>query len=210
VIENGNKIQLADSLPYFLNSIDRIKDHEYSPNETDHLKVKIKTTGIVPSIMNLREREFVLVDTGGQSNERRKWPLTYQANSAVIFTTPLNSHSLLLYEDSDKNRLDDSIRLFNKIVNEPALKDVPFILILTKSDRLETALKQEPLKNVCPDYDGGDDVSKATAFIKNLHLKQYTGDNPNKITTIVCSLTTMSKTEVENIINTIVDVALKK
>jgi len=54
-------------------NIDRITSPKYKPTAEDVLACKTKTTGVPTYKFSFNEINFVVLDTGGQRNERRKW-----------------------------------------------------------------------------------------------------------------------------------------
>eukprot|EP01083_Nonionella_stella_P207433 753568_1 len=51
---------------YFWNELDRIKQPNYSPNRTDFLNLREKTTGISQRYFDINNRLFHIFDVGGQ------------------------------------------------------------------------------------------------------------------------------------------------
>ena len=57
----------------YFNNIDRICENDYIPTESDVLRSRVKTTGIVETEFDFGGFHFRLFDVGGQRNERNKW-----------------------------------------------------------------------------------------------------------------------------------------
>jgi hypothetical protein len=58
-----------------------------------------------------------MFDVGGQQEERRKWIQCFNDVTAIIFVIACSSFNLVLIEDEHKNRLKESLELFEKIWN---------------------------------------------------------------------------------------------
>jgi hypothetical protein len=112
-----------------------------------------------------------------------------------------------LYEDDITNRLEDSISLFNQLVNWPQFASVPFVLVLSKVDLLQDALDHYPLKKIYPEYKGGNNMQQAIEFIKNLYLAQYEGYENQKIIPVVGSLVDVD--EASKVLDVVVNVAVR-
>ncbi|ETO10024.1 Guanine nucleotide-binding protein alpha-3 subunit, partial [Reticulomyxa filosa] len=60
---------------------------------------------------------FELFDVGGQRSERSKWIHCFDSVDAVLFVAGLNCYDQNLFEDEQINAMDESIRLFNEVIN---------------------------------------------------------------------------------------------
>jgi len=125
-----------------------------------------KTIGITDIKFELEKRPFILCDVGGQRNERKKWEKSFEGVSVVIFVTSFNDYDLLCYEDNKTNRLVESLTLFEQIVNGEWFNKSLIMLIMNKIDLFQNKIKKVPLKNFYEDYDGGDDLDKAVAYLE--------------------------------------------
>lgn len=77
------------------------------------------------------------------------------------------SYFFLFKEDSNVNRLDESLNLFGQIVNNPFFREALFILFLNKFDlfREKILYSQRHLRLYFPDYKG-----KLLHFLSDLKL----------------------------------------
>lgn len=57
--------------------------------------------------------------------------------AAVIFVVALSEYDLGLYEDESTNRMDESMKLFETIVNSWWFVETPIVLFLNQSDILK-------------------------------------------------------------------------
>jgi len=134
VLLQRSKFQLIDSTEYFFQNIDRINDFKYTPNESDILRCRVKTTGIVEVDFSIQGSNFKLVDVGGQRNERKKWIHCFEGVSAIVFVVSLNEYDLKCYEDDSTMRMKESLFLFEEICNSKFFQTTPILLILNKED----------------------------------------------------------------------------
>jgi len=150
------------------------------------------TTGIREIAMEIDGFTFQIVDVGGQRSERRKWYHCFDDVTALIYVTAINEYDMTLYEDSEVNRMDESINLFADVVNNKYFDKSSVILFLNKLDLFEAKLKTVDLSVHFPDYADGDDVEKAIKFIstqftqqclseKNIYVHKTTATNTKDI-----------------------------
>ena len=91
----------AISLPYFFDSLDRLFDPRYRPNEQDIIHCRARSTGITETTFRLRDHEMLMVDVGGQKSERRKWIHCFQDVTSILFLVSLSGYDQCLFEDRD-------------------------------------------------------------------------------------------------------------
>jgi len=137
---------------------------------------RVRTTGIV--VTDLEQKitplgprlpnrlRFQIVDVGGQRNERKKWMHCFDDVKAVLFFDNLAGYNQVLYEDSKKNRMHESLELFSQTAFNPVFKDAPFFLILNKKDLFEAMIKQVDMNKTFPEYSGGKDYQNAINFVQ--------------------------------------------
>jgi Asp-tRNA(Asn)/Glu-tRNA(Gln) amidotransferase C subunit len=61
----------SGSLKYYMDKIETIKRSDYNPTVEDIFRCNGKTTGIVEYETYIGKTRYMIVDTGGQRNERR-------------------------------------------------------------------------------------------------------------------------------------------
>jgi len=167
------KMQLEDTLKYFLENIDRIAKRDYIPSKDDVLHVRIQTTGIVEERLTMESRPFLLVDVGGQRSERRKWINCFSDVVGLIFVASLTAYNQVLWEDEKVNRLEESLHLFKKVLkDDDTFDNACVVLFLNKSDLFTEMTKTTPIRSYLKSYEGGDTEEEQYEYIKNLYLKQ--------------------------------------
>jgi GTPase SAR1 family protein len=142
---------ILDSFPYCLKHLSRFLDAEFVPTEEDAVMARIRTTGIVESMLEQKVVKddddepdtirFHVVDVGGQRNERKKWIHCFSDVKAILFIVNLAGYNAVLFEDSNKNRLHEELELFQQITNNPIFQNTPIALFLNKKDRQKSRHK---------------------------------------------------------------------
>eukprot|EP01126_Amoeba_proteus_P062987 TRINITY_DN8631_c0_g2_i1.p1 TRINITY_DN8631_c0_g2~~TRINITY_DN8631_c0_g2_i1.p1 ORF type:complete len:222 (+),score=58.01 TRINITY_DN8631_c0_g2_i1:624-1289(+) len=122
--QNIQKKKFPVCLDYFMNSLDRLEQNEYSVNHEDILHARTKTTGIhffeIPPSAH-GQPSLCFIDVGGQKSERRKWAHAFDDVSSVIYISALDNFDRVLEEDPTRNRLEDDLDLFSKVILSPFL-----------------------------------------------------------------------------------------
>ncbi|GAN11045.1 guanine nucleotide-binding protein subunit alpha-3 [Mucor ambiguus] len=168
---------LMDSAPYFFDSLDRIGQANYIPNEQDVLRARLKTTGITEIQFQLGGLLIHMFDVGGQRSERKKWIHCFDSVTSIIFCVALSEYDQVLLEESNQNRMLESLALFESIVNSRWFIHSSIMLFLNKVDVFKAKIAGSPLENYFPDYGGGNDANKAAKYI----LWRFLQCNRNKL-----------------------------
>ncbi|KAJ1750908.1 Guanine nucleotide-binding protein alpha-2 subunit [Coemansia sp. RSA 1290] len=160
-----NKFYLMDSAPYFLNNIRRIGDPKYLPTEADVLRARSKTTGIIETRFMMNNTSIHMFDVGGQRSERKKWIHCFESVTSIIFCVALSEYDQVLLEESSHNRMDESLVLFDSIINSRWFLRTSIILFLNKIDLFRKKIAIVPLSSYYPEYTGGPYTTPAVRFI---------------------------------------------
>ena len=167
VYARRNEFQLSDSAAYFFGEIERVGSAAYLPTEDDVLRSRVRTMGIVQMRFQIKGLEFAMFDVGGQRNERRKWIHMFDEVDGVIFVAALSEYDQVLAEDEDRNRMAESIDLFDQIVNSKWFAQTSMILFLNKKDLLAEKVHKSPVRDHFPEYAGKDaDYEGALKFFR--------------------------------------------
>merc|ERR1712226_1398050 len=162
----SREYQLNDSAQYYLDSIERLSQTDYVPNEQDVLRSRVKTTGIVETHFDYRDLHFKMFDVGGQRSERKKWIHCFEGVTAIIFCVALSAYDLMLAEDEEMNRMHESMKLFDSICNNKWFVETSIILFLNKKDLFEVKIKTSPLTVCFPEYKGHNCYEEAAPYIQ--------------------------------------------
>lgn len=144
---------LLVSLSYF-DSIGRISQPDYLPNDQDVLRSRVKTTGITETTFIIGELTYRMFDVGGQRSERKKWIHCFENVTTILFLVAISEYDQLLFEDETVNRMQEALTLFDSICNSRWFVKTSIILFLNKIDRFKEKLPVSPMKNYFPDYEG--------------------------------------------------------
>ena len=163
---HAGKFQLNDSAEYYFDELTRLSEQNYIPSVQDVLRSRIKTTGIIETDFSFKNLQFSLIDVGGQRSERKKWIHCFEDVTAIIFCVALSAYDLLLAEDEETNRMQESLQLFDAICNNPWFRNTSMILFLNKTDLFRKKIEKIPITICFPDYNGESTFDQAATFIQ--------------------------------------------
>uniref|UniRef100_A0AAY4BG60 Guanine nucleotide-binding protein G(Olf) subunit alpha n=1 Tax=Denticeps clupeoides TaxID=299321 RepID=A0AAY4BG60_9TELE len=152
--ERSNEYQLIDCAQYFLDRIDPVSQHDYTPTDQDLLRCRVLTSGIFETRFQVDKVNFHMFDVGGQRDERRKWIQCFNDVTAIIFVAASSSYNMVIREDNSTNRLRESLDLFRSIWNNRFLRTISVILFLNKQDMLAEKILagKSKLEDYFPEY----------------------------------------------------------
>ncbi|KAJ3440680.1 guanine nucleotide-binding protein g(o) subunit alpha [Anaeramoeba flamelloides] len=171
VFEKRVSLQIPDTANYFLDSLERIVDNDYLPNNQDIINCRIPTTGINELQFQVDGNPWRIVDVGGQRSERRKWIHHFKHATIVLFVVAISEYDQYLFEDQNINRMFESLELFHNIAKKGTFVKTDFILIFNKMDLFKKKIKTSTPKKCFKDYKGGHHASAAKKFITRKFLK---------------------------------------
>lgn len=153
---------LLDSAPYFMGEMAKILQPDYIPNDQDILCCRLATTGIHYTKFTAGDtkneaRTFRMYDVGGQRGERKQWIHCFDNCHAILFVVSLVEYDQVLVEDKTRNRLIESIALFEGIITLPWFDNTSIILFLNKEDLFEEKIKRVPISEFFPEFTGNND-----------------------------------------------------
>jgi len=167
IFQRRNEFWNMDGTPYYLDEVQRIAAHEYSPTEEDIIMARVRTTGIVVSSVADPPRMYEIVDVGGQRSERKKWIHCFDNVDAIIFLEGLSGYNQVLFEDGYTTRMKESLSIFTEVVRNPLFKNIPIFVFLNKKDLFEDMIPIYPLRVCFPEYQGPDgEVRPALDYIE--------------------------------------------
>jgi GTPase SAR1 family protein len=137
-----SEFQIVESVKYYFNEIDRIKEEDYVATQQDLLLARVRTSGIVTEKYVIDGKNFEMYEVGGQRNERKKWIHCFDDVTAVIFVAALSEYDQVLFEDSSTNRMDEAIQLFDEICNTDVFQSSNMILFLNKKDLFQEKIQK--------------------------------------------------------------------
>lgn len=172
LMRRTNEFTLLDSAPYFLANAGRILAVDYTPTEQDILRTRFATIGVIEYDFIIDGINFKFVDVGGQRGERKKWIHSFENVSAILFVASLNEYDQFLMEDRTKNRLIESLNLFEGIIHLPWFTQTSIILFLNKHDLFKEKITRVDPGIYFSDYSYGCDYGEALFFIKEMFFSR--------------------------------------
>lgn len=163
--KNQNKFYLIDSTDYFLSDVERFSTPNFIPTQLDILRTRKKTLGIFDFRFQMSNLNIHMYDVGGQRSERKKWIHCFDNVTLVIFCVALSEYDQCLLEENSQNRLEESLTLFDSVVNLRWFSRTSVVLFLNKIDVFASKLPHSPLEAHFPDYNGGNNINKAVKYI---------------------------------------------
>ncbi|KAK9703322.1 guanine nucleotide-binding protein subunit alpha [Basidiobolus ranarum] len=152
--KRSREYQLNDSAKYYFDSVDRIAQPDYTPDDQDVLRSRVKTTGITETTFRIGDLIYRMLDVGGQRSERKKWIHCFENVTAIVFMVAISEYDQTLAEDESVNRMQESLTLFDSICNSRWFVKTSIILFLNKIDLFREKLPLSPINKIFPDYDG--------------------------------------------------------
>ncbi|KAG1788681.1 heterotrimeric G protein alpha subunit [Suillus plorans] len=165
VMDCSSQFYLMDSASYFFTEVLRIGTPDYTPTENDVLRARAKTTGITETRFNMGQLSIHMFDVGGQRSERKKWIHCFESVTSIIFCTALSEYDQVLLEEKNQNRMQESLILFESVINSRWFLRTSIILFLNKIDVFKNKLPKVPIEKYFPEYTGGADINKAAKYI---------------------------------------------
>lgn len=106
-VRRAREFQLNDSAVHYFNSIDRMAQPTYLPNDQDILRSRVKTTGITETTFKVGQLTYQLFDVSGLRGERKKWIHYFENVTALVFLVSLSEYDQVfkLYEDESVVRI---------------------------------------------------------------------------------------------------------
>lgn len=132
-----NEFRLGDSTDYFLNKLEDIARKDFLPSQQDMLHSRKATKSIQEYEFEIRGIPFVMVDVGGQRQQRTKWFQCFDNVTSILFMVSSSAYDQVIMEDRRTNCLIESCMIFETIVNNKCFANVSIILFLNKTDLLE-------------------------------------------------------------------------
>ena len=105
-----------------------------------------------------------MFDVGGQRSQRKKWIHCFDNVDCVLFVVALSEYDQVLEEDRNVNRMQESLSLFNEMVNNSYFSEMPFIVFFNKKDLFEEKIKTKSITLAFPEYR----VSKRIKAYRNI------------------------------------------
>ena len=99
------------------------------PNTKDVLKSRVRTIGVVETEFQINNSIVRMFDVGGQRSERRKWIQCFDDVRALLFVVAISEYDMSLIEDCDRNRLRESLLLFESVCSNIYFRSTVTVII---------------------------------------------------------------------------------
>ena len=209
VWERRNEYQVIESNELYFHRIDHIVSSSYLPTDEDILASRVRTCGIVKETYVIEGFEFVIIDVGGQRNERKKWIHCFDNVNAVIFVAALSEYDQMMFEDETQNRKSDALLLFDSVCNSRWFQKTALILFLNKRDLFAKKVARKNISDIdqWQDYEGKpQDYEGGVTYF----LRKFLDRNRTKDKDIYTHITCATDTEnVKVVFNASKDIVLK-
>lgn len=206
--ERRREFQLGESVRYFLENLDRIGQPDYIPSMRDVLLSRQATRGVKEYTVEIRKIPFRFFDVGGQRSQRQKWFMCFEDVTSILFLASSSEFDQVLMEDRRTNRLQESLDIFQAIVNSNCFSSVSIILFLNKLDLLEEKVCRQ---NVCigdyfPDFQGD---SLCLSDVQRFLVQKFESKRRNKVKPFFHHFTMAIDTNnIRNVFNDVKDTIL--
>ncbi|KAI8896373.1 guanine nucleotide binding protein, alpha subunit [Globomyces pollinis-pini] len=154
----GLQPPVPDSTTHFINRLPELAKLECIPTQEDILLLRTVTQTVSETIFNINMNNQIMrlhvFDVSGLMHHRKHWISYFDDVVSVLFIVSLSCYDQFMVEDHTINRMHDSLKLFEDIVNHPLFKETNMMIFLNKKDLYEKKLPNIPIKNYFPDYEG--------------------------------------------------------
>lgn len=141
-------------------------EQDYVPSGQDISKIRSHEVEIREKTFEFGLDFYTVVDGPAFPCERSQWATCYKGrdHDAMLFVVALSDYNKFGGDES-VNCLAESIVQFEEIVADESFQNTLVILIFNKTDVFRILLKEVPLQQYFPDYEGGDDFDLACQFV---------------------------------------------
>jgi len=128
---------------YLMENIDRISDSEYVPTFDDILRARQTTTGSQTLSFSDEERDWELVDVGGQLPERKKWSdIMGGALHGILYFASLDEYNIKSSEE-EGTKMEISLKVWEEFANDDSRRGICLILFLNKVDIFKEKIQEK-------------------------------------------------------------------
>lgn len=95
----------------------------------------------------------------------------FEAVTSIIFCVALSEYDQVLLEENGQNRMNESLVLFESVINSRWFLRTSIILFLNKIDLFKAKLPKVPLEKYFPEYTGAfaRQVSRLLSFLTTMN-----------------------------------------
>nr|XP_003201106.1 guanine nucleotide-binding protein G(q) subunit alpha isoform X1 [Danio rerio] len=164
------------SLEYFVDRLEQITANNYIPITADIFRTHSPTNGIAELTIPMNSVTFRFFNVSGQRGQRKKWIHHFENVTTVIFVASLSEYDEFL-EENNKNRMEESLPLFNSVTHSPWFAQSFILLLLNKKDILARKIQFSHLKTFFPEFEGNiQNTDDAMKFMLKSYERNATPD----------------------------------
>jgi hypothetical protein len=132
----------GSNIPYFLAKINEICTSNYELSDSDMLLIRRETIGVSVLKFTYKNQPMMFIDAGGQEHARLEREEQFHDLKCVFYIFALDDFDVpfltaLTNPDKEVTRLQENIRQYKLSCSNEKLKNVPFAVLLNKSDRFK-------------------------------------------------------------------------
>lgn len=183
--------KFGENLNLLFSNLDRLTSPTYSVCTNDILLWRIRSLGIEETSLSVKNNDISLIDTGGQRCERKKWRHCFGTTNVILYFVSLIEFNCTLRENESVNRLSDSLKTWEEIVNGNFCLENKFALIFSKKDLLTQKLIQYPSispRDYIPGYRGSRCPYEIIHHLRDLFLSKVKNANAHVPVYVINSL----------------------
>ncbi|KAI0046307.1 hypothetical protein FA95DRAFT_1403781 [Auriscalpium vulgare] len=166
LLDCAGQFHLVDNAKYFLDAVGRIGAGAYVPTDEDMLKARAPVRSSSQAQLTMGTLSLHLFEIPMQN---RHFKHIFDEATSIVFCASLADYD----RGAPGATLEDSLVLFENVVNSRWFQRTSVLLVLTKLQLLKEKLPTMPLEKYAPDYEGGADFNKAAKYI----LSKYKSRN---------------------------------
>ena len=115
---------------------------------------------MVETIFKKEDLIITLIDVGGQRSERKKWLHYFDGVDVVLFVVAMSEYDQVLLENTNVNRMEESLKVFDTVCNNRWFLRSSILLFLNKKDVFDEKIVYSPIQNCFPEYIKQDTIDK--------------------------------------------------
>jgi len=171
--QKKDDFHFSDGSVFLVENVAKLHPAKYEVNARESLFFYRKTTGVFEYFYEWNNNTFLLVETGGQRNERKKWSKVVSTCDAIVYIMAVNDFGKKSSEDMETNCALESFQVFEEFVNSNEAKKLPWFVVFTKMDKL----KQQNLENIKKEFKDFDQDIGLVRFLQKKLTSLISEDN---------------------------------
>jgi len=184
---------------------------QWIPSVDECVRSRTRSSGIIEVEFEYEKVKYKVFDAGGQRAERRKWLHAFDDVTALIYVSSLTEYDEVLFEDKSKNRLKESLEVWEELVNTSHFATTPTLLFLNKLDLFEDKYvrRRIPLNEsgLFPDAPAGEpDKDAAIEWVSSLFRERHRKADPTLL--YIHTTVAVDANQVDTVFNDVKEIIL--